>query len=827
MTLNFSKSMTVILRKCEDRTRALKRFVIEPEDIIHSILSEDYSETVKYIIHSTVLHTRESLLVIRDAFKKNILEKSEVSGHLIIFDIAESQETKKLYIEARKVSAEMHSRYIEPEHIIIAVFSENTDKRLRKPFLDAGFVFKNFVQTIKKQTLLNNQNVDERIEIADTESETPIADYLCKDLTKLAMEDALDTAFNRDDEIERIIQILGRRKKNNPILIGKPGVGKTAIVEAIAKKMIAREIPVVLKNKRLLSLDMGMMVAGTKYRGQFEERMKNFIKELENHNDIILFIDELHNIVGTGSAEGSMDASNMLKPQLSRGDIQCIGATTLKEYRKYIEKDGALERRFQQVMIKEMDEDSTIDILKRIKHKYEHYHNVKYSEDAIINAVLLSQMYITERVLPDKAIDVIDEAGSKMNIQMSQKNMKATEKLKNELKTVIGKKEYYASLGKYKEAGEKRDAQIELEKQIKELDQSKTKDSQIMTVDTDIIKEVIALWTGIPINKLSTNANKDIIHIEKKLNEDIVGQEHVVKTISSALKLSLLGLKDNLKPQIVFMFIGPSGVGKTFVAKKIAEYVYDKPDSFMRFDMSEYSLEHEVEKLIGSPPGYIGYEEGGRLTEFVRRNPYSLLLFDEIEKAHPNIYNLFLQILDEGTLNDSFHRKINFKNNIIIFTSNIGTYKKGESKSIGFNPNETEYDEIARKRFLDETKKNFRPEFLNRLDNIIVFNRLNISKIAQIFDIHLHNIADKYSKKGFPIIFGKGIPTFLAKQNYNSEYGARAVDRSIEGNIENKITEEILHDRFPKGRTICFSVKNDEINFEFRELETVKLQEEH
>ncbi len=823
MSLNFSRKLTVILRKCEDRTRALKRFVIEPEDIIHSVLSEDYLDVTKYVQNATESQTRDILLQIRNEFKSIIMSKVTDNSPLIIFDITESQETKRLFLDAQKISRELENRYIEPEHLIAAIFNERSDNRLRKPFIKAGFSYKKFIQLISAGN--QSQITDERIEIGDSDSQTPVSDYLCKDLTLAAKENELDPALNRDNEIQRIIQILGRRKKNNPVLIGKPGVGKTAIVEAIAQRIVMNEVPDVLMNKRLLSLDMGMMVAGTKYRGQFEERMKNFIKELEDNDDIILFIDELHNIIGTGSAEGSIDAANMLKPQLSRGQIQCIGATTLKEYRKYIEKDGALERRFQPVMVKEMNESDTLDILQKIKYKYEDYHKVTYTEDAIESAVKLSVLYITDRVLPDKAIDVIDEAGSKLNMHKSIKDAEKSGELKKQLKEIIKQKEYFASLGKYAEAGEQRDKQMSMEKEIRELENN-NKNQTLPVVDTDIVKDVVALWTGIPVYKLSTDSGRDTVDMEKRLNANIIGQEHVNKVVSNALKLTLMGLKDSLKPKISFMFIGPSGVGKTFLAKNIAEFVYDKPDSFMRFDMSEYSLEHEVEKLIGSPPGYVGYEEGGRLTEFVKRNPYSLLLFDEIEKAHPNIYNIFLQILDNGELNDSFHRKIDFKNNIIIFTSNIGSFRKGEYTNIGFGNDSNTYDEKARKRFLEETKKNFRPEFLNRLDNIIVFNQLSMDHIRQIFDIHMMKMADKYHSKGFHIVFDNEVSSMLAETSYDMEYGARTVDRSIEEYIENPITEEILSDSFPKDSIIEFYVENNQLMHRYREKEIISTQEE-
>lgn len=809
MELNFSKRLSVILRKCEHRTRGLNRFKIEPEDVVLGILYERDLFTNELIVRSTKSADPENLNLLKSLLKSMVKGISEKQSPLIIFDVSESKETKKLFQEASKIAVEMSDKFVEPEHVIASAYLYS--ESIKEALDSVDFDFKRFLALIRRDTQID----EERIEISEEGSSTPVADFLCKDLTRMARESKLDPALKRDIEIERVVQILGRRKKNNPVLIGKPGVGKTAIVEALAERIVSGIVPEVLKTKRILALDVGMLVAGTKYRGQFEERMKNLIKELEENQNIILFIDELHTIIGTGSAEGSIDASNMLKPQLSRGQIQCIGATTLKEYHKYIEKDGALERRFQPVHIKEMNTEDTIDILTEIKGKYEEYHNVKYEQDALESAVKLSEIYITDRVLPDKAIDIIDEAGSKLNMETSMKISKQIGKLEEEQNNVVKEKEFLASVGKYKEAGEMRTEQLRLEKKIKELKEYNIKDRKALTVDIKVIKEVISLWTGIPVDKLSAKEQKHLHDLEDRLKKEIIGQDHVLSVASKAIKLSLLGLRNQDKPRMAFLFLGPSGVGKTFLANKMSEIIYERPDSFMRFDMSEYSLEHEVEKLIGSPPGYVGYEEGGRLTEFVKRNPYSLLLFDEIEKAHPNVYNIFLQILDNGKLTDSYHRTIDFRNTIIIFTSNVGTFRINEG-GIGFSRDASEYDEKMRQRLLDETKKSFRTEFLNRLDNIIVFNKLTRENITEIMNNHLAKLVKKYNENGFNITFSPKVAPFIADKAFDVQYGARVVDRGIQENIENMITEEILNDNFNADEEMHFNIVKNELEFTYR-----------
>jgi ATP-dependent Clp protease ATP-binding subunit ClpC len=812
--------MALILKKCEQRTRGLNRLKIEPFDILLSILSDKDLITGSYVMKASKINDSDSLEILKNSLRQ-LVKKGEEQSQFIVFDVVESPDTKKMYMEAERFAQEMGDSAIEPEHIVSAVYLTNIPSR---EILDSvEFDLTKYIGIIKK-----GRGKDEDSDGMETDSSslTPIADYLCRDLTKMAREDNLDPALGRDSEIERVLQILGRRKKNNPVLIGKPGVGKTAIVEALADRIVRNLVPDVIKNKRILSLDVGSLVAGTKYRGQFEERLKNLIKELEENKNIILFIDELHTIIGTGSAEGSIDAANMLKPQLSRGEIQCIGATTLTEYHKYIEKDGALERRFQPVDVKEMEVAETISILKRIKHKYEDFHNVEYSDMAVEEAVRLSEMYITDRVLPDKAIDVIDEAGSKVNMELSIKINNQIEKMEKELKETVSQKEFFASVNKYKLAGEKRTKQLELENKIKALKEIHTKEHNKMKVTETVIKEVISLWTGIPIDKLSAENQKDLVKLEQSFLSEVIGQDHAVSTVSKAIKLTLLGIKNPAKPRISMLFLGPSGVGKTMLAKKISDLVHSHKDAYMRFDMSEYALEHEVAKMVGSPPGYVGFEEPGRLTEFVKRNPYSLLLFDEIEKAHPNVYNIFLQILDAGILTDAHHRTVDFKNTIIIFTSNIGTSEN--LKQAGFNEISSDSERL-KENLIDKMKDTFKVEFINRLDNVIVFNRLTKENIKEIMFKHLINLKETYLKKNFRISFSNDIAGFLTDNTYDESVGARIVDRAIQENIENKITEEILSDKFTSLRELCFEVSEKKLITSYREIakNAVKAEEDH
>jgi len=635
-------------------------------------------------------------------------------------------------------------------------------------------------------------------------TKTPVLDNFGRDLTKLAHEDKLDPVIGREKEIERVTQILSRRKKNNPVLIGEPGVGKTAIAEGLALRIVQKKVPRILQGKRVVTLDLAGLVAGTKYRGQFEERMKALMNELEKANDVILFIDELHTIVGAGGASGSLDASNMFKPALSRGDIQCIGATTLNEYRKYIETDGALDRRFQKVMVEPPSYDETIQILTNIKFKYEEHHHVRYSNDAIESAVKLSNRYITDRHLPDKAIDVLDEAGSRVhmgNFEVSKEilDLEAEiEKVRSEKTSVVKKQDY-------EEAARLRDKERNLENDLeiakREWD-AKTRDI-VYDVTEEDIATIVAMMTGIPVNRVAQTESEKLLNMATALKGYIVGQEEAVEKLSKAIRRTRAGLKNPSRPIGSFIFLGPTGVGKTELCKALAKYLFDSEDALIRIDMSEYMEKFSVSRLVGAPPGYVGYEEGGQLTEKVRRRPYSVVLFDEIEKAHPDIFSILLQVLDDGALTDSLGRKVDFKNTIIIMTSNIGTRDIKNIGSYGFG-GESEADRYSHmKSTVEEAmKKLFNPEFLNRLDETIVFRNLERGDILQIIDIELKDLYKNMHDNKMVLTLDQSAKNFLVDKGFDQKYGARPLKRAIQKYVEDPLAEEILRGSFKDGAKI-------------------------
>jgi len=637
-------------------------------------------------------------------------------------------------------------------------------------------------------------------------SRTPVLDNFGRDLTKMAEDDKLDPIIGREKEIERVAQILSRRKKNNPILIGEPGVGKTAIAEGLALRIIQKKVSRILFNKRVVTLDLASLVAGTKYRGQFEERMKAVMNELEKSPNVILFIDELHTIVGAGGASGSLDASNMFKPALSRGEIQCIGATTLDEYRQYIEKDGALARRFQMVMVDPTTPEETIQILNNIKDKYEDHHNVIYTDAAIEGCVKLSDRYISDRFLPDKAIDVLDEAGARVHIL----NINVPEdilRLESEVENIKAEKNRVVKSQKYEEAAQLRDKEKKLLEQLDEAkvkweDESKTKR---FTVDEDHVAEVIAMMTGIPAKRIGQKEGNKLLNMGEELKGRVIGQEEAIKKLTKAIQRTRVGLKDPKKPIGSFIFLGPTGVGKTELAKTLATYLFDKEDSLIRIDMSEYMEKFSVSRLVGAPPGYVGYEEGGQLTEKVRRKPYSVVLLDEIEKAHPDVFNILLQVLDDGILTDGLGRRVDFRNTIIIMTSNIGVRDlKDFGAGIGFanRAKADNMDEIMKSTIQSALKKAFSPEFLNRLDDVVVFNSLSKEHIFQIIDISLGKLFHRITDLGYKIELTDKAKDFLANKGYDQQYGARPLNRAIQKYLEDAIAEEILKGELTEGDVI-------------------------
>ncbi|QMU29264.1 ATP-dependent Clp protease ATP-binding subunit [Adhaeribacter radiodurans] len=653
-------------------------------------------------------------------------------------------------------------------------------------------------------------------------SRTPVLDNFGRDLTKLAEEDKLDPIVGREKEIERVAQVLSRRKKNNPILIGEPGVGKTAIAEGLALRIVQKKVSRVLFNKRVVTLDLASLVAGTKYRGQFEERMKAVMNELEKSPDVILFIDELHTIVGAGGASGSLDASNMFKPALARGEIQCIGATTLDEYRQYIEKDGALARRFQIVMVDPTSPEETIEILNNIKDKYQDHHHVLYTDKAIEACVKLSDRYMSDRFLPDKAIDILDEAGARVHIN----NIIVPEdilKLEEQIENIKTEKNRVVKSQKYEEAAQLRDKEKKL---IDQLDAAKksweeeTKKKRY-TVKEENVAEVIAMMTGIPVKRIAQKEGVKLLNMGEELRGKVIGQDKAIAQLVKAIQRTRVGLKDPKKPIGSFVFLGPTGVGKTELAKVLATYLFDKEDALVRIDMSEYMEKFSVSRLVGAPPGYVGYEEGGQLTEKIRRKPYSVVLLDEIEKAHPDIYNLLLQVLDDGILTDGLGRKVDFRNTIIIMTSNIGARDLQDfGAGIGFasKAKQENMDEIMKGTIASALKKTFSPEFMNRLDDVIVFNSLNREDIHKIIDISLSKLLHRVDALGYKIELTNKAKDFVAEKGYDPKYGARPLNRAIQKYLEDPIAEEILKAELVHGDTIIIDHEEgkETLNFQSR-----------
>jgi ATP-dependent Clp protease ATP-binding subunit ClpC len=659
-----------------------------------------------------------------------------------------------------------------------------------------------------------------------------VLDNFGRDLTKLAEEDKMDPIVGREKEIERVAQILSRRKKNNPILIGEPGVGKTAIAEGLALRIVQKKVSRVLFGKRVVTLDLASLVAGTKYRGQFEERMKAVMTEIEKSPDVIIFIDELHTIVGAGGASGSLDASNMFKPALARGEIQCVGATTLDEYRQYIEKDGALARRFQMVMVDATTPDETIQILENIKSKYEEHHNVTYSEEAIKACVTLSDRYISDRFLPDKAIDVLDETGARVHI--NNINVPVTiVSLETQIEAVKEDKNNVVKSQKYEEAAQLRDKEKKLLAQLKiEKDQwEKESKSKRYEVNEESVAEVIGMMTGIPTNRVAQKEGEKLRNMNEELGQNVIGQDEAVSKLTKAIQRTRVGLKDPKKPIGSFVFLGPTGVGKTEMAKVLSQYLFDKEDSLVRIDMSEYMEKFSVSRLVGAPPGYVGYEEGGQLTEKVRRKPYSVVLLDEIEKAHPDVFNILLQVLDDGVLTDGLGRKVDFRNTIVIMTSNIGVRDlKDFGAGIGFATQSRKDNkaEVIKSTIQNALKKTFSPEFLNRLDDVIIFNSLEKEHIHKIIDISLGKLFKRISDLGYQVTLTNSAKDFLSDKGYDPQFGARPLNRAIQKYLEDPVAEEILKGEISEGDIIqaSWDKKSEELSFKLKKKKTKENKEQ-
>lgn len=724
--------------------------------------------------------------------------------------------TKRLLDNSFKEARNLGQNYISPEHMLLAILSE--EEGVAYSMIESQGVD---ITRLKNEIIksFSNQNTNPDQETRGQERvETKALDQFGKDLTEMARDGKLDPVIGRGDETERILEILSRRTKNNPVLIGDPGVGKTAIAEGLAQRIVKGNIPELLKDKRVVSLDISQMLAGAKYRGEFEERLKNVLNEIKNAKNVILFIDEIHTIIGAGGAEGAIDAANILKPALARGEIQAIGATTIDEYRKHFEKDSALERRFQPVHVGEPTKEEAKLILKGLRDKYEAHHRIKITDEALDAAVELSDRYITDRFLPDKAIDLMDEAAAKVRIQ----NLTAPpdiKKIEEELKNIKKEKEEAVSLQDYEKAAKLRDKENEVRKALEDT-KGKWKTGSIGSADLVVgeedIAQVVSRWTKVPVKKLTESESDRLLNLEKILHERVIGQEEAVSTISRAVRRARVGLKDPNRPIGSFIFLGPTGVGKTELSKALAVAMFGSEKSMVRIDMSEYMEKHTVSRLIGSPPGYVGYDEGGQLTEAVRRNPYSVVLFDEIEKAHPDVFNVLLQILEDGRLTDGKGKTVNFKNTIIIMTSNVGASTIRKQKTVGFSiaqdASAEEHDRM-KENIMEELKRSFRPEFLNRIDDTIVFHSLSEDNLDKITRLMLDEVAKRIAEREIYLSFSDDTTAFMMKSGYDSAYGARPLRRAITKELEDTLSEAMLKGSIQKGDEVLVGIEDGKLTF--------------
>ena len=802
MVYKFTNRAKKVIEIANDKSIELGHNYIGTEHILYGLVKEGEGVASKVLTNKGI--TAEKVLKEIQEMLGNGREIQESLG----FTPRSKRILENAFIEARRIGF----NYIGTEHLLLAILKEE-DSIATKIILELNVEIPQIYNEIAK--VINEEvDIENNKEIKNNKyknSQTPILNQFGEDITEKAEEGKFDNIVGRDKEIERIIEILSRRTKNNPCLIGEPGVGKTAIVEGLAERIIIGDVPQNIREKRIVNMDLSGMIAGTKYRGDFEDRIKKALNEVKKAGNIILFIDEIHTIVGAGAAEGAIDAANILKPLLARGEIQLIGATTLEEYRKYIEKDSALERRFTTIQVDEPTETETIEILYGIRDKYEAHHNVKITDEAIKSATKLSIRYITDRYLPDKAIDLIDESASKIR---TRKFIEPDEikKLQEEIDKIEKEKDEAILSQQFEKAASLRDKEnemkIKLEQNIKIWE--KQKDVDITEIHEENIAEVISKWTGIPIQRLNEDENEKMKHLEENLHKRVIGQNEAVEAVAKAIKRGRIGLKDPKRPIGSFLFLGPTGVGKTELSKALAESIFDNENTMIRLDMSEYMEPHSISKIIGAPPGYVGFDNGGQLTEKVRRKPYSLILFDEIEKAHQDVMNLLLQILEDGRLTDSQGREVDFKNTIIIMTSNIGAKYMTDKKVLGFengkNSDTKEYEE-TKEEIMKELKREFRPEFINRIDEIIVFHKLEESEITQIAQIMLNQVERRLEEKNYLIKIDSSVADNISKTKIDKNYGARPLRRTIQELVEDKIAEDILNGKIERNKEFIFKLK--------------------
>ncbi len=808
----FTERAQKVLHYAQQEAQEFKHGYIGTEHILLGIIKETEGPGNKLLNEMNI--TEKNV--------KSLIEEYEGKGELELSknEIPLTPRTKRLLelssLEARK----LNHNYITPEHILLALIKESEGVAytiLNNLGLDFEKLQKELLKTFNQELVQGTTNQGS----PKPKNNTPTLDQYSRDLTQMASEEKLDPVIGRDKETERVLEILCRRIKNNPCLIGDPGVGKTAVAEGLAQRIASGNIPEILRNKRVVTLDISSLIAGSKYRGEFEDRLKKVMEEITKDGNVILFIDEIHTIIGAGGAEGAIDASNILKPALARGEIQCIGATTINEYRKYIEKDAALERRFQPVNIGEPSKEEAVQILMGLRDRYEAHHGVKITDDAINAAVELSDRYITDRFLPDKAIDLIDEAGARVRI----KNLTVPPDLKGieeELEKAVNEKEDAIRVQDFEKAASLRDKEKELREKLDshKIDWKKQNHGATQTVSEEQIAEVVAKWTNVPVEKLTETESEKLLKLEEILHNRVVGQEEAVKSISKAVRRARVGLKDPKRPIGSFIFLGPTGVGKTELSKALAEAMFGDEDNMIRIDMSEYMEKHAVSRLIGSPPGYVGHDEGGQLTEKVRRQPYSVVLFDEIEKAHPEVFNILLQILEDGRLTDSKGKTVNFKNTIIIMTSNVGASTIKKQKALGFavsgDAASNEYEKM-KENVMNELKSSFRPEFLNRIDDTIVFHSLEKEHLRYIVKLMLREVSSRLKEQEINLNFDEATEELLSKDGFDSAYGARPLRRTITKIVEDNLSEEILRGHIKKGDSVFATVEEGKLVFKRKE----------
>jgi ATP-dependent Clp protease ATP-binding subunit ClpC len=803
----FTERAQKVLFYAQEEAQALQHGYVGTEHILLGILRED--GVAKKFLNDMGINVEAV---------RNLVEEYEGKGDIDLYknEIPLTPRTKRLLELSLLEARNLNHNYISPEHILLALIREAEGV--------AFTILNNLSADFDKlrKELIDNLSGEQSASTSDlgkaNNEPTPTLDQFGRDLTEMAREGKLDPVVGREKETQRVLEILCRRTKNNPCLIGDPGVGKTAIAEGLAQKIVSGNIPEILRNKRVVTLDLSSMVAGSKYRGEFEERLKKVMDELRKSGSVILFIDEIHTIIGAGAAEGAIDASNILKPALARGEIQCIGATTIDEYRKYIEKDAALERRFQPIMVGEPNKEEAVLILKGLRDKYEAHHRVKITDDAIDAAVNLSDRYITDRYLPDKAIDLIDEAAAKVRIEnlIAPPDLK---KLESDLEKTTKEKEDSIRVQDFEKAARLRDKEKEIKDKLEGLkaNWNTKKEVSNLTVSEAQIAAVVSKWTNIPLEKLTERESERLLKLEEILHKRVIGQDEAVKSISRAVRRARVGLKDPKRPIGSFIFLGPTGVGKTELSKALAEAMFGDENNMIRIDMSEYMEKHTVSRLVGSPPGYVGFDEGGQLTEKVRRNPYSVVLFDEIEKAHPEVFNILLQILEDGRLTDSKGKTVNFKNTIIIMTSNVGASTIKKQKSMGFafgdeGVKQNEYEKM-KENIMEELRRSFRPEFLNRIDDIIVFHQLQEEDLKQIVKLMLDTVSERLREQEIDINFTGESEELLAKEGFDLTYGARPLRRAITKIVEDKLSEEMLKGSVKKGDKVVVSVKDGQLEF--------------